>query len=79
MNELTNQNFHQSKNDYSLFNKSEKGSIIILAIYVDDIILTGNSATKISNIKAHLNSVFSIKDDLGHLHYSLGIEVNNLH
>ena len=40
--------------------------------------MTGNNATEISNIKAHLDSVFSIKD-LGHLHYFLGIKVNYLH
>ena len=78
INELKNQNFRQSKNDYSLFPKKEEGSITILAVYVDDIILTGNNATKTSSIKAHLDSVFSIKD-LGHLHYFLGIEVDYLH
>ncbi|KAK2979557.1 hypothetical protein RJ640_027421 [Escallonia rubra] len=43
-------------------------------IYVDDIILTGNSAEAISSLVRDLNCEFSIKD-LGSLTYFLGIEV----
>ncbi|KAL8091135.1 hypothetical protein AgCh_040296 [Apium graveolens] len=53
-------------------NASEQ--IIIAAIYVDDIILTGNDHKGISNLKAHLDVTFSIKD-LGKLSFFLGIEV----
>lgn len=49
----------------------------IIAIYVDDIILTGNDHQEIEDIKAYLHNSFSIKD-LGKLHYFLGIEVNYL-
>lgn len=75
--ELIHKGYNQSKNDYSLFTKRAENSITIIAIYVDDIILTGNTIQEINNIKAHLNSVFSIKD-LGKLHFFLGMEVNYL-
>lgn len=45
-----------------------------IAIYVDDIILTGNDPHEIQRLKKHLDNIFSIKD-LGKLNYFLGIEV----
>ena len=77
-NELVLHGFKQSKNDYSVFVKNQGITITIAAIYVDDIILTGNDSTVISNLKTHLHNVFSIKD-LGRLHYFLGLEVSYVH
>ncbi|XP_057526491.1 uncharacterized mitochondrial protein AtMg00810-like [Amaranthus tricolor] len=50
-------------------------SITIAAVYVDDIILTGDDSASIKQLKAHLHRIFSIKD-LGVLHYFLGVEVS---
>ena len=75
--ELHHMQFTQSKNDYSLFIKETNGKITILAVYVDDIILTGNDVQTINGLKRHLDNVFSIKD-LGRLSYFLGIEVGYL-
>lgn len=46
---------------------------MILLIYVDDILLVGNSLSFIKEIKTKLYKEFSIKD-LGQLSYYLGIE-----
>lgn len=43
-------------------------------MYVDDIVLTGDSITKINNVKAFLDYKFHIKD-LGQLKYFLGLEI----
>ena len=59
--------FYQSKNDYFLFIKRNQNHIIIIAVYVDDILVT--------RLKKHLDTIFTIKD-IGILHYFLGIEVN---
>lgn len=48
--------------------------ITILAIYVDDIVVTGNNQPLISHLKSHLLRVFSIKD-LGRLSYFVGLEL----
>ncbi|KAJ0470227.1 putative RNA-directed DNA polymerase [Helianthus annuus] len=66
--------FIQSKCDHSLFILNKKGVIVFLLVYVDDIVLTGNSVIEIENIKQVLNDTFKIKD-LGVLKYFLGIEV----
>jgi hypothetical protein len=50
------------------------GCCIILLVYVDDIILTGDDAPGISQVKQDLGKVFDVKD-LGSLRYFLGIEV----
>ncbi|KAL0422709.1 UNVERIFIED_CONTAM: Retrovirus-related Pol polyprotein from transposon RE1 [Sesamum latifolium] len=62
---LINVEFQQSRNGESF---------VVALIYVDDVILTGNDANKIQEVKVHLNKNFGIKD-LGPLKYFLGIEV----
>ncbi|GJT18392.1 ribonuclease H-like domain-containing protein [Tanacetum coccineum] len=47
---------------------------IALLVYVDDIIITGNSLPEINKVKRFLKTKFMIKD-LGKLKYFLGIEV----
>lgn len=66
--------FTQSKNDYSLFIKRDSFYSTIAAVYVDDIILTGNNTTEIQDLKDHLHHTFSIKD-LGQLSFFLEIEI----
>ena len=68
------QGYTQSRNDYSLFIYKHGTDITILAVYVDDIILTGSNLEHIQSVKQDLHDKFSIKD-LGVLHYFLGIEV----
>ena len=66
--------FQQSRADYSLFTQVRGDSIIIILLYVDDMVVTGNDEKAINDLKAFLNSCFKIKD-LGPLKYFLGIEV----
>ncbi|GJV64965.1 ribonuclease H-like domain-containing protein [Tanacetum coccineum] len=59
---------------YGDLEESDKGVFLALLIYVDDIIITGNSVFEIEKFKVFLKSKFMIKD-LGKLKYFLGIEV----
>ena len=64
--------FKQSINDYSLFVRQFQNTFVVLLVYVDDIILTGNDESELNNVKIFLKSQFLIKD-LGELKYFLGI------
>lgn len=66
--------YQQAHSDHSLFIKTVGESFTALIVYVDDIVLTGNSAAEINTIKDVLHSNFRIKD-LGTLKYFLGLEV----
>ncbi|GKA38344.1 uncharacterized mitochondrial protein-like protein [Tanacetum coccineum] len=48
--------------------------MVVVLIYVDDVIITGNNLIKIQETKKQLDDEFNIKD-LGPLKYFLGIEV----
>ncbi|KAJ0567388.1 putative RNA-directed DNA polymerase [Helianthus annuus] len=74
VNALLKIGFYQSKCDYSMFIKSDNNVFIVMLVYVDDIILTGNNKQEINNVKRLLQSEFKIKD-LGLLKFFLGIEV----
>jgi len=69
--------FNSTRSDTSLFVKFHQSFTIFILIYVDDIVITGSSPTQIQALIQRLGSFFALKD-LGHLHYFLGIEVQNL-
>lgn len=71
---LCSRGYAHSMYDYSLFYKKKANSAVYVAVYVDDIVLTGTDADEIADLKVYLNNKFKIKD-LGLLHYFLGMEV----
>ncbi|KAK8936826.1 hypothetical protein KSP39_PZI012397 [Platanthera zijinensis] len=66
--------FTRSSADFSLFTRHRPTGTVILLVYVDDIIITGDDSQGIQAVKIHLNSVFQTKD-LGSLRYFLGLEI----
>uniref|UniRef100_A0A803Q615 Integrase catalytic domain-containing protein n=1 Tax=Cannabis sativa TaxID=3483 RepID=A0A803Q615_CANSA len=71
---LASWKFMNSRADSSLFWYASPTDIVIVLIYVDDIIITGNDTIKLQQFVDKLNQAFALKD-LGDLHYFLGIEV----
>ena len=67
--------YHQKRGDHTLFFKhSNKGKVIALLVYVDNIMVTGYDTEEQKILKDRLAKEFKIKD-LGPLKYFLGIEV----
>ena len=64
----------KSKSDHSVFYKRSVAGIILLVVYVDDIVITGNDTRGISSLKSFIHTQFHTKD-LGVLKYFLGVEV----
>lgn len=69
--------FQYSYSDPSLFVKVSGSSRVYLLLYVDDIILTGDSEVLITKVKQAIQTEFDIKD-LRRLHYFLGLEIQYL-
>ena len=55
------------------YKHTENDKVVVLIVYVDDIILTGNDETKLTFVKKKLAADFQIKD-LESLKYFLGME-----
>lgn len=71
---LLSRGYISRKNDYSLFTKRTSTSLVVLVVYVDDILLARSGISEMSSLKSFLDQQFKI-NDLGLVHYFLGIEV----
>nr|GEZ86711.1 zinc finger, CCHC-type [Tanacetum cinerariifolium] len=63
--------------EYSVYTKKEKGDILIVGVYVDNLLVTGSCHKSVQNFKRDMNTKFEMSD-LGLLTYYLGIEVSQL-
>lgn len=66
--------YQQINADHTVFFRQHGGHTTMLAVYVDDMIITGDDEGEIAQLKARLGKEFEVKD-LGQLRYFLGIEV----
>jgi hypothetical protein len=66
--------YSQCNGDHTVFYKHNDSRITILAVYVDDIVITGDDVEEIGKPKERLGRAFEVKD-LGPLRYFLRIEI----
>jgi len=71
---LCGMGYKQCNGDHTVFYRHSGRRIALLAVYVDDIIITGDDEVEIKRMKENLSKEFEVKD-LGQLKYFLGIEV----
>ena len=69
--------FVNSHSDSSLFMFRQQTSVILLLVYVDDVILTGNNNSLIQDLITSLDKQFALKD-FGCLCYFFGFQINYL-
>src|SRR4051812_12485303 len=66
--------YKQCNGDHTVVYRHVQTYITILAVYVDDIVITGDDVEEIQRLKTRLWKEFEVKD-LGQLKYFLGIEI----
>jgi len=67
--------FEKCDYEHTLFTKTRKeGNILIISLYIDDLIYTGNDELMISEFKNSMKHEFDMTD-LGKMRYFLGLEV----
>ncbi|KAJ3704232.1 hypothetical protein LUZ61_007937 [Rhynchospora tenuis] len=71
---LESYGFVQSKADYSLFTWRKGDALLAILVYVDDLVIAGNSEDAVYEFKQYMSRMFHMKD-LGYLKYFLGIEI----
>jgi hypothetical protein len=71
---LVTSGFQTSNANFSLYVKKTDHGIVVITIYVDDLIMTGDNDADIFDLKKLLKQKFEMKD-LGELRYFLSIEV----
>jgi transposase InsO family protein len=72
--QLLSLGFQASSADSSLFTYKAGSVIAFLLLYVDDIVLTGNNSSFITQLISALSKVFELKD-MGSLSYFLGLQI----
>jgi len=71
---LVTSGFQTFNANFSLYVKKTNHGIVVIVIYVDDLIITGDNDVNIFDLKKLLKQKFEMKD-LGELRYFFGIEV----
>eukprot|EP00253_Pinus_taeda_P023781 PITA_23781 len=71
---LLENGFEKCEGEPTLYIKEKDGKILIIVLYVDDVIFTGNDDYLIENFKTIMKEEFEVTD-MGLLRYFLGIEV----
>jgi hypothetical protein len=72
--DLVKLRFCRSEEEHAVYKKDNGGSLLLLGVYVDDLIICGPDKSKIAEFKEQMSKTFSMSD-LGLLSYYLGMEV----
>lgn len=67
-------NFIRSDNDHALYTKEVHGKLLVVCIYVDDLIVTGEDKNMMEKCKTMMEREFEMSD-LGSLNYFLGMKI----
>ena len=66
--------FERCPYEHAVYTKKEGDNVLIVAVYVDDLLITGSDVEAVKKFKKQMSDTFDMSD-LGKLSYYLGIEV----
>ena len=66
--------FEQCPLEHALYRRGDAHKFLLVGVYVDDLVITGNCSNEIKEFKQQMSTLFQMSD-LGLLSYYLGIEV----
>jgi hypothetical protein len=72
---FSQEKFEKCPHEHTLFVKQDGEKILIVSLYVDDLIYTGNDLDMFENFKNSMKKKFAMTD-LGKMRYFLGVEVS---
>ncbi|MCO5559992.1 hypothetical protein L7F22_013596 [Adiantum nelumboides] len=73
---MKSQGYMRSETDHCLYTKRmADGSLLILVLYVDDMLITGKDKHNVDALKSKLSETFAMKD-LGNASHILGMRIN---
>ena len=72
---LLSHDFVRCKSYSNVYMLRTTKSVMILVLYVDDLLITGSSASAIALVKDILHDRFSMMD-MGPLHFFIGLEIS---
>lgn len=72
---LLSQKFERCKYDPNVYMLRTYDSLLILVLYVDDLLITGSSASAIAAVKRSLHDML-LMTNMGPLHFFLGLEIS---
>ena len=67
--------FIRTNADSCVYIRTTNSSVVIIAVYVDDLIIAGTSLSLVESVKSDFHKRYKIKD-LGELQYVLGVRVD---
>jgi len=71
---LKEMGFQQSAHEAAVYRRGKGGSVLLVGVYVDDLVITGTDEAEVSAFKSQMMDTFQMSD-LGLLYFYLGIEV----
>ena len=71
---FVNLDFKHCESDHNIYVLHVNGDTLIVVLYVDDLVITGNNVNLILGLKKQLANTFEITD-LGLLHFFFGIQI----
>ena len=70
-------NFYKCPHEHALYYKNINGDVLLVCLYVDDLIFTGNNPRLFEDFKKAMTREFEMTD-VGLMSYYLGIEVKQM-